>query len=102
MHELSVWLGSPIIDFQAAAARLLLTFLAAGLIGLEREARKQTAGWRTHIVIGLGASLMMILSIWLPQTINPGAGDPGRLRCGLPLPGRVLQLRFAGLQRPIR
>ncbi len=79
MHELSVWLGSPIIDFQAAAARLLLTFLAAGLIGLEREARKQTAGWRTHIVIGLGACLMMLLSIWLPQTINPGTGDPGRI-----------------------
>ncbi len=79
MHEISAWLGSPIIDFQAAAARLLLTFLAAGLIGLEREARKQTAGWRTHIVIGLGATLMMILSIWLPQTINPGIGDPGRI-----------------------
>ena len=79
MEELARWLGGPVIDLPSAAARLALSMLACGLIGIEREARRQTAGWRTHIVIGLGATLLMLLSIWIPQELGGTGSDPGRI-----------------------
>ena len=79
MDLIAQWLGGPTIDFYAATARLFLSLIACGLIGLEREMRRQAAGWRTHIIIGLGATLLMILSIWLPQTIGGDKGDPARI-----------------------
>lgn len=72
-------LESPVVTFDVALARLVLSLLACGLVGLEREMRRQTAGWRTHIIIGLGATLLMLLSVWLPQTVAGDKGDPGRI-----------------------
>ncbi|MCL2264483.1 MAG: MgtC/SapB family protein [Treponema sp.] len=57
--------------------RLALSFAAGSIIGIERSSRRQVAGLRTHILISLGASCLMMLSIWLPQQI--GGGDPGRI-----------------------
>lgn len=76
---LAEWLGGSDISLASAMARLALSVLACGLVGLEREARRQTAGWRTHIVIGLGATLAMLLSIWIPRVVAGGEGDPGRI-----------------------
>ncbi|MBN2874738.1 MAG: MgtC/SapB family protein [Spirochaetales bacterium] len=72
-------LGGPSVDFSAAVARLVFSLLACSAIGLEREMRRQTAGWRTHIIIGMGATLLMLLSIWLPQSVGGDKGDPGRI-----------------------
>jgi len=79
MNDLWRWLGGPTVDVPSAVSRLVLSLVVCGLVGLEREARRQTAGWRTHIVIGLGATLTMLLSVWLPQSIGNGEGDPGRI-----------------------
>jgi putative Mg2+ transporter-C (MgtC) family protein len=57
--------------------RLCLGFAAGGVIGFERSSRRQVAGLRTHILIGVGATCLMMLSIWLPQRLN--GGDPGRI-----------------------
>jgi len=57
--------------------RLCLAFAAGVVIGLERSSRRQVAGLRTHTLIALGASCLMLLSIWLPQQL--GGGDPGRI-----------------------
>ncbi|MCL2801839.1 MAG: MgtC/SapB family protein [Treponema sp.] len=57
--------------------RLLLAFAAGSVIGFERSSRRQVAGLRTHTLISLGASCLMLLSIWLPQHL--GDGDPGRI-----------------------
>jgi putative Mg2+ transporter-C (MgtC) family protein len=60
--------------------RLGLGFLAGGIIGFERSSRRQVAGLRTHILISLGATLLMMLSIWLPREFTPlKNGDPGRI-----------------------
>ena len=60
--------------------RLALGFLAGAIIGFERSNRRQVAGLRTHILIATGATLLMLLSIYIPQRINPqGTGDPGRI-----------------------
>jgi putative Mg2+ transporter-C (MgtC) family protein len=60
--------------------RLFLGFLAGGIIGMERSSRRQVAGLRTHILIATGATLLMLLSIYIPQHINPErSSDPGRI-----------------------
>jgi putative Mg2+ transporter-C (MgtC) family protein len=62
-----------------AAVRLILAMLAGGFVGMEREMRRQTAGLRTHILICLGSCLLMMLSIWMPQSVGLDKGDPGRI-----------------------
>jgi putative Mg2+ transporter-C (MgtC) family protein len=60
--------------------RLCLGFLAGGIIGFERSSRRQIAGLRTHILIAVGATCLMLVSIWLPQKFNVlKNGDPGRI-----------------------
>ncbi|WP_143528734.1 MgtC/SapB family protein [Rubrobacter xylanophilus] len=45
-------------------ARLLAAMVLCGLIGLERELRDQPAGFRTHILLGLGAALFTLVSAY--------------------------------------
>ena len=60
--------------------RLFLGFLAGGIIGFERSSQRQVAGLRTHILIATGSTLLMLLSIYLPQYYNPmRTSDPGRI-----------------------
>jgi putative Mg2+ transporter-C (MgtC) family protein len=68
------------ITNSVAVLRLGTSLLAGSIIGLERARRKQNAGLRTHILICLGSTLLMLLSIWLPaQYMGERAGDPGRI-----------------------
>jgi putative Mg2+ transporter-C (MgtC) family protein len=60
--------------------RLGLGFAAGAIIGFERASHHQVAGMRTHILIALGATLLMLLSIWIPQEfLDMKNGDPGRI-----------------------
>ncbi len=43
--------------------RLILAALIGGLIGIEREASNRPAGFRTHILVSVGSTLMMLVSI---------------------------------------
>jgi putative Mg2+ transporter-C (MgtC) family protein len=68
------------ITLGTSALRLSLAFLAGLLIGIEREAQSQPAGMRTHILITIGSTLAMLLSIYIPQTFPDFQnGDPGRI-----------------------
>jgi putative Mg2+ transporter-C (MgtC) family protein len=64
---------------------ILSIFIAAllgGVIGLEREYREKAAGFRTHVLVGLGAALFMILSAHGFDSIigTPGIRlDPSRI-----------------------
>jgi len=44
--------------------RILFALVIGGLIGLEREFGQHSAGFRTHILVCLGSSLIMLLSIY--------------------------------------
>ncbi len=55
--------------------RLALAALLGGLIGAEREYRAKVAGVRTHLLVALGAALMMIVS----RYGFDGHGDPSRV-----------------------
>ncbi len=67
------------INWQTATIRLLLSFLLGMLIGLEREANHQPAGLRTHILISIGSTVVMLISIFIPQTFTGFVSDPGRI-----------------------
>ncbi|MBC5994451.1 MgtC/SapB family protein [Pontibacter cellulosilyticus] len=74
------FLESSEISFSNILFRLLLSTLLGGLLGLERESRKQNAGLRTHMVICAGSCLLMLISIYIPQTFsNYKNVDPGRI-----------------------
>ncbi len=55
--------------------RLVVAGLLGGLIGAEREYRAKVAGTRTHLLVAIGAALMMIVS----QQGFGGRGDPSRV-----------------------
>jgi putative Mg2+ transporter-C (MgtC) family protein len=49
----------------AAIARLMLAVVCGGLIGIERERKRRPAGFRTHILICLGAALTTLTSQYI-------------------------------------
>ena len=58
---------NPFRDFTLAsvALRMLLTVLCGGLIGIERAFKRRSAGFRTHILICLGAAMTTMTSLYL-------------------------------------
>lgn len=53
-----------LIDEKHIALRLVLAFLVGALIGTERKIRHKPAGLRTHALVGLGAALFTIISVY--------------------------------------
>lgn len=51
-------------DFLVIVLRIMVALLLSGVIGFEREIKNHSAGFRTHILVGIGACLMMLLSIY--------------------------------------
>ena len=47
--------------------RLLLSSLIAGAIGFERERHGRAAGFRTHILVGVGSCLVMLTGLYLME-----------------------------------
>ena len=64
--------------FLSIALRVLFTCISAGLIGYERGLEGRAAGFRTHILVALGACIVMCVDQYLVTMINPNA-DPARL-----------------------
>ena len=62
--------------------RLLLAAGLGAAIGLEREFRRKPAGLRTNILICVGSTLMMILSIQVAHQYAVVSADPGRIAQG--------------------
>ena len=50
------------MNLASVLLRLLLAMLFGGLIGLERERKRRPAGFRTYMLVCLGAALTMLLS----------------------------------------
>ena len=66
------------IGWLTVAVRLVLAVLCGGFIGLERERKRRPAGFRTHILICLGAAMTTLTSQYL--ALNLGANtDTARL-----------------------
>jgi len=64
--------------------RLVLSALLSGLIGLERQMHKCTAGLRTHILVSLGSCLIMLTSLYVFDIYKDKAPlDPARIAAGV-------------------
>ena len=62
------------------ALRLLVTVVLCGAIGFEREVRDQPAGFRTHILLGLGATLFTLVSSYGFEPFTRAALGSGGLQ----------------------
>lgn len=60
--------------------KLCLSLILGCCVGAERKRKGQIAGIRTFALISMGATLAMILSIYVPQEyLGLKNGDPGRI-----------------------
>ena len=63
---LPVFDGLRNITLASVAFRLILSTLCGGIVGMEREFKRRSAGFRTHILICLGAAMTTLTSeFWL-------------------------------------
>lgn len=60
-----------------ALVRVLVAAFLGGLIGLERQLRGRPAGLRTHILVCVGAALIMLVSKSLGEGLDPGRAIAG-------------------------
>lgn len=67
--------GLPVSEIEIIA-RLLLSMVLGGVIGFERELWEKPAGFRTHILVALGAALFTVISMY--GFFGSGA-DPARV-----------------------
>src|SRR5690606_20216523 len=75
-------IGIEALGWGPLLGRLLLAALLGGLIGLERELSGKPAGFRTNLLICLGAALLTDLSMLIAADLTlPGGvrADPGRI-----------------------
>ncbi|MBU4473200.1 MAG: MgtC/SapB family protein [Candidatus Omnitrophica bacterium] len=64
--------------------RLSLSVVLGGLIGLERQLHRRTAGLRTHIVVTLGSCLIMLTSVYVFDIYKDQVPlDPARIAAGV-------------------
>ena len=70
-----------VIPNVAIITRLVLSAVIGGLIGMEREISNRPAGLRTHILVTIGSTLIMLVSIDGFFILGKGvlSGDPARL-----------------------
>ncbi len=66
------------LSFASIFIKLIVTAVCSGSIGLERGQRGRAAGFRTHIIVALGAALVMLTNQYMVAYINPNS-DPARL-----------------------
>ncbi len=62
----------------SVAFRLFLAVIFGGIIGLERGAAKHPAGFRTHILVCVGAALAMLTNQYIYETMT-NITDPSRM-----------------------
>ncbi len=71
---------SPDVNLVGAIFKLLLSMLLGAAIGFERRRKGQIAGLRTFALIAMGATMAMLVSIYIPQEyLGLKNGDPGRI-----------------------
>lgn len=59
--------------------RLLLSLVAGGLIGLERSYHGRPAGFRTHTLVCLASTLLMLVTVYESQWFSAAIADTVRI-----------------------
>lgn len=80
MNEFFLQFMTSEVTIASAIFKLLLSLLLGAVIGIERRQKGQVAGMRTFSLIAMGATLAMLISIYIPQEyMGLKNGDPGRI-----------------------
>ena len=66
------------IDLLTVSVRLVIALLCGGIIGIERERKQRPAGFRTHILICIGAAMTTLTSQYIAFDLK-AATDLARL-----------------------
>lgn len=68
------------VNTLSSVYKLGLSLLLGSVVGFERKRKGQSAGVRTFALISMGATLAMLLSVYVPQEyLGLKNGDPGRI-----------------------
>lgn len=59
--------------------RLLLATICGGIIGFCRSVKRRGAGFKTHILVCLGAALIMLTGEYIFESVSGGTGDVARM-----------------------
>ena len=76
--SLEIWQLTP-WDEVDVVLRLAMAAIAGGLIGFERERAEKPAGFRTHMLVCMGAALLTVTSVYGFS----GIADPARVAAGV-------------------
>lgn len=71
--------GWPVGNLILVVIAILLSVILCGIIGIEREWRGRSAGLRTHLLVGVGSCVIMIISIYGFPAVFSGNRDVARL-----------------------
>lgn len=73
-------LNSTEVTTASGIFKLIVSMILGSAVGYERKLKGQTAGIRTFALISMGATLAMLISIYVPQEyMGLKNGDPGRI-----------------------
>lgn len=79
-NDFIISINSIEVDTVSSIFKLCLSLILGSIVGFERKRKGQTAGVRTFALISMGATLAMLLSIYVPQEyMGLKNGDPGRI-----------------------
>lgn len=60
------------LEVKDVIIRLLMSVLLSSIIGLDRESINKPAGLRTHVLVSVASTLVMLLSLYLSQINSSG------------------------------
>lgn len=66
------------LNYTSICIRIFIAVICGGIIGLERGVKGRAAGFRTHILVCVGAALTMMTGQYILINLAPHS-DPGRL-----------------------
>lgn len=67
-----------VVDLLTVSVRLFVALICGGIIGIERERKQRPAGFRTHILICIGAAMTTLTSQYIAFELQ-GVTDLARL-----------------------
>lgn len=68
------------LNFVSTAFRLFLAMVLGGIIGIDRGLKRRVAGVKTHTIVCMGATLVMMTGQFIQVYVNgSGVGDTARL-----------------------
>ncbi len=80
MEDFITAIMAPEVTTASGVFKLVISMLLGSAVGFERKLKGQIAGIRTFALISMGATLAMLISIYVPQEyMGLKNGDPGRI-----------------------